>query len=58
MNFYMDTSVFGGILDQEFQQPTRELFAFIKKNNIKILHSAILAKELATAPEEVRLLAR
>jgi hypothetical protein len=57
MNFYMDTSVFGGILDREFQQPTEELFTFIKSNNIKILHSALLAKELARAPEEIRLLA-
>jgi len=54
MKFYLDTLIFGGIFDQEFQNPTRMLFDFIEKNGIKIVYSNILEKELEFAPEEIK----
>jgi predicted nucleic acid-binding protein len=57
MRFYLDTSIFGGLLDQEFKNPTRALFDFIKTKRIKIIYSDILEKELELAPKNVKLLA-
>jgi predicted nucleic acid-binding protein len=57
MRFYLDTSIFGGLFDQEFKKPTRALFDFIKTKRIKIIYSDILEKELELAPKSVKLLA-
>jgi predicted nucleic acid-binding protein len=57
MKFYLDTSVFGGFFDKEFEKPTKELFNFIKDNNIEILYSPIVKEELELAPTVVKLLA-
>lgn len=57
MKFYLDTSIFGGLFDQEFQIPTQALFNFIENKGIKIVYSNILEKELEFAPEEIKLLA-
>jgi predicted nucleic acid-binding protein len=55
--FYLDTSVFGGLFDKEFQEPTRKLFKFIKDNNVKLLYSDIIEEELELAPQAVKLVA-
>lgn len=57
MKFYLDTSIFGGFFDKEFEGPTRELFNFIEDNNIEILYSPIVEEELELAPTVVKLLA-
>jgi predicted nucleic acid-binding protein len=57
MKFYLDTSVFGGFFDKEFEEPTKELFNFIEDNNIEILYSPIVEEELELAPIVVKLLA-
>jgi predicted nucleic acid-binding protein len=57
MKFYLDTSVFGGFFDKEFQEPTRKLFKFIKDNNVKLLYSDIIEEELELAPQAVKLVA-
>ena len=57
MKFYLDTSIFGGFFDQEFQHWTRKLFDFIENKRIKVVYSDILEKELKGAPNEVKQLA-
>ena len=57
MRFYLDTSVFGGLFDKEFEYATQKLFNFIKDREVKIIHSDVLEKELKLAPEEIRLMA-
>ena len=49
----MDTSVFGGFFDDEFQEFTKPLFDRINDGEFKILLSAVLQRELAPAPEKI-----
>ena len=52
--FYLDTSVFGGYFDPEFEKPTRRLFAGCKTGLGVIVVSDIVMDELADAPDQVR----
>jgi hypothetical protein len=51
---YVDTSVFGGVHDAEFQLPSERFFAAVRTGNIAILVSAATADEIAEAPETVQ----
>lgn len=51
---YVDTSVFGGCFDDEFEEPSRDFFALVESVRIRILVSPIVLRELAGAPPEVR----
>ena len=51
--FYIDTSVWGGIFDKEFEQETTLLFDMAKMESIECLYSDITESELAKAPEKV-----
>ena len=53
---YLDTSVFGGYFDDEFQEFTRPLFERINKGEFTILLSAVLQRELKPAPKKIVLL--
>lgn len=55
MKFYLDTSIFGGLFDKEFEKQTHALFDFIENKNIKIIYSDILEEELELAPEHVKI---
>lgn len=50
---YLDTSVFGGYYDEEFQEFTKPLFVRINNGEFKVLLSAVLQKELEPAPEKI-----
>lgn len=50
---YLDTSVFGGYFDSEFDAFTKPLFDRIQKGEFKILLSPVLQKELKPAPEKI-----
>jgi len=50
----MDTSVFGGYFEPEFEFWTKILFGEIKKGKYIILYSRLTDAELSTAPKEVR----
>ena len=52
--FYMDTSVWGGLFDKEFEQETTLLFNMVKSGQILCLYSDIIESELVKAPENVR----
>jgi len=55
---YLDTSVFGGYFDDEFQEFTKPLFERIRNGEFIIIFSTILETELEFAPEKVRELVR
>ena len=51
---YLDTSVFGGFFDDEFQEFTKPLFDRIDRGEFTIIFSTLLQEELELAPEKVR----
>ena len=55
---YIDTSVFGGYFDIEFEEFTRPLFERIMNKEIRIIFSSVTEDELEGAPEKVKQLIR
>jgi predicted nucleic acid-binding protein len=53
---YLDTSVFGGYYDIEFEEDTQILFEKIKLGQFKIVYSNTTEDELLEAPEKVQAL--
>ncbi len=51
---YIDTSVFGGYYDNEFEEFTRPLFERIINRDYILLYSTITQDELENAPKDVR----
>jgi len=51
---YIDTSVFGGYYDVEFEKFTKPLFDRINKGEFIVLYSSITQDELEPAPENVK----
>ena len=51
--FYLDTSVFGGYFDPEFEKPTRQLFSDLAQNRFVGILSDTVLRELVNAPPEV-----
>ncbi|GGE36169.1 hypothetical protein [Psychroflexus planctonicus] len=52
--FYLDTSVFGGIFDKEFDKFTLQLFERIKLGKVTCLYSDLVEAELVKAPKNVK----
>ena len=52
--FYIDTSVFGGLFDSEFEEETTLLFERVKLGQIICVYSNLTESELTNAPENVR----
>lgn len=50
----MDTSVFGGLYDEEFQEFTKPLFERIKKSEFEVIFSNITEQEMENAPEKIK----
>ncbi len=50
---YIDTSVVGGIFDDEFQDFTKLFFDRVFRKEIRLLTSDLLEAELVNAPERV-----
>ncbi len=53
--YYIDTSVFGGYFDSEFEVTTKRLFNQIQKQGIKIIFSELTRNELINAPDKVKM---
>ncbi len=51
---YIDTSVFGGYYDDEFEEFTKPLFDRIQQNDFILLFSTVTQDELENAPDRVR----
>jgi predicted nucleic acid-binding protein len=54
MRIYVDTSVIGGCLDEEFAEQSRALLQMAHDGKIVLLVSDLLVEELAQAPENIR----
>jgi len=52
--FYLDTSVFGGVFDKEFDEFTLQLFERIKMGQIICIYSELTETELVNAPTNVK----
>jgi predicted nucleic acid-binding protein len=53
LRIYADTSVFGGAFDEEFDEPSRKLFASIETQRFRLMISPLVEEELHAAPAEV-----
>ncbi|NQW44497.1 MAG: PIN domain-containing protein [Deltaproteobacteria bacterium] len=51
---YVDTSVIGGCLDEEFSNESNRLLEAAKRNKITFVVSDVVLRELLRAPKEVR----
>lgn len=47
---YLDTSVFGGYFDEEFEEYTVPFFERIFRKEVRIIFSSITEQELENAP--------
>ena len=54
LRVYVDTSVVGGCLDEEFKKESLALFNMARRDEVIILISDLLTEELARAPVEVQ----
>lgn len=54
MLVYVDTSVFGGVFDEEFADASRSFFDEIRLGRFDALVSSVVINELLDAPEQVR----
>jgi len=50
---YADTSVFGGVFDEEFAEPSRRFFDDVRRGRLTLATSAIVRREADDAPPEV-----
>ncbi len=50
---YIDTSVFGGYFDSEFDEPTKNFFRILNEQNVTVLVSEILELEIYKAPDHI-----
>lgn len=51
---YIDTSVIGGYYEEEYEEPTKELFKRFENDEIFFVVSDLLDLELTFAPEQVK----
>lgn len=56
MRIYADTSVFGGVFDDEFRGPSAEFFDEVRDQRFSLVSSAVVEREVSQAPEAVRVL--
>ena len=50
---YADTSVFGGVFDEEFSRPSRLFFDLVHQGKFDLVLSEVVRRELAGAPDTV-----
>lgn len=51
---YADTSVFGGVFDEEFKAPSRVFFDQVRSGRFHLVTSALVQEEIRPAPVEVQ----
>ena len=52
--FYFDTSVFGGLFDQEFEEETAILFEKVALGQIICVYSELTEREISKVPQKVK----
>ncbi len=50
LSVYTDTSVFGGVFDEEFETPSRSFFGLVGTGRFSLLISDVTRQEIAFAP--------
>ncbi len=55
MKVYADTSVFGGVFDPEFSDPSKQFFNEVDSGRFSLVTSAVVEAEIEPAPENIRL---
>ncbi|MCZ6704986.1 MAG: type II toxin-antitoxin system VapC family toxin [Bacteroidetes bacterium] len=50
---YADTSVFGGVIDDEFSRPSVSFFDLVRRGDFHLVVSDVIRRELIGAPEAV-----
>ena len=50
---YADTSVFGGVFDEEFSEPSKKFFEEVQSGRFLLVTSAIVQAEIEAAPQKV-----
>src|SRR3954464_11884148 len=56
LRVYADTSVFGGVFDEEFAGPSQAFFEAVRRGRFQLVLSAVVEQEVAAAPPQVQLL--
>lgn len=54
MKIYADTSVFGGVFDEEFSRPSKKFFEEVDSRRFILVTSAIVQAEIESAPQQVQ----
>ena len=54
IRIYADTSVFGGVFDEEFADASRSFFEAVEKAKFGLVTSEVVREEISAAPERVR----
>jgi predicted nucleic acid-binding protein len=54
LRVYVDTSVFGGVADEEFAEPSKRFFVMVAKGRFLVLVSQVVLDELVDAPAAVQ----
>ena len=50
---YADTSVFGGVFDEEFSSPSKLFFDLVRQGRFELVVSEVVRRELVGAPDRV-----
>jgi predicted nucleic acid-binding protein len=51
---YTDTSVFGGVFDDEFEYASIAFFELVKRGKFELVISSVVLEEIEPSPEKVR----
>ncbi|MGB5592729.1 MAG: hypothetical protein WBM62_01675 [Crocosphaera sp.] len=51
---YADTSVFGGVFDDEFRDESRAFFELVRGGKFQLIISSVVLREIEPAPEKIR----
>lgn len=54
LRLYLDTSVFGGVFDVEFETDSKRLITAVHKKKAIVMMSDVVLEEIAVAPEKVQ----
>jgi len=54
IRIYADTSVFGGVFDEEFKVPSKAFFTAIRKTRFLLVTSELVRQEIQAGPKKVR----
>ena len=55
IKIYADTSVFGGVFDQEFSAPSKQFFNEVDLGRFELVTSAVVEAEVEPAQEKIKI---